>query len=112
MYCAQFLNRDEYKVQLSALRDSISQDQKQRHLNVATIATELQKLVSEVSTKASKADLLDVASVLNNFPKVHEEIDSLKVFVNNEITDKTDQILNTTVDKKELKRTVVRRLYN
>ena len=71
--------REEYKSQLSALRDSISEDQKQRHQNIARIANELQKLVSDVSSKASKSDLIDVASVLNSFPKVHEEIDNLKV---------------------------------
>jgi hypothetical protein len=34
--------REEYKSQLSALRDSISEDQKQRHQNIARIANELQ----------------------------------------------------------------------
>ena len=102
--------RDEYKSQLSALRDSISEDQKQRHQNIARIANELQKLVSDVATKASKSDLIDVASVLNSFPKVHEEIDNLKVFVNEEIQSSSDRIMETTVDKKQMKRTMTKLL--
>lgn len=102
--------RDEYKHQMALLRDSIHQDQKQRHANIARIANQLQQLVADVSTKASKSDLIDVASVLNNFPKVHEEIDSLKEFLNHEIAQKTDQIMSTTVDRKQLKKTMARLL--
>ncbi len=82
--------REEYKHELDQLRDTMLEDQTLRQHNIARLANELQVVVQDLSGKASKADLVDVANVLNSFPKVHEELDHLKLFVDQEIASKQD----------------------
>jgi hypothetical protein len=48
------LYESRYKSQLTALKDSITEDQKQRHHNIARIANELQRLVADVRRLAGE----------------------------------------------------------
>lgn len=103
---ARTVSREEYKTHLNELRESIAADQAVRQSNIARLANELHALVQEVSSKASKADLVDVASVLHSFPKVHEELDHLRLFVDQEIASKQDlqQLHEVTVTHRQLRR--------
>jgi len=98
--------RSEVEELVMRLRHDLTEEDQQRNANIVRIANDLKSLVSEVSSKASKSDLVDVANVLNSFPKVHADLDSLKMFVEREIASKQDlQLLqDATVTRKSLRR--------
>lgn len=102
--------REEYKSTLIQLKDSIKNDQEQRQLAIARLANEVHKISNEIGNKASKNDLLHISTVLNGMPKIHEEIENLKNFVNTEVAVKTEQMAQRMVDRQEVNRILSRKL--
>ena len=104
------VNREEYRLQLMEIREVMNEDQRERVAQLARIANELSKLVNDMASKASKADVLDLAQVVAAQPKVGEAVENLKGFVSASLDSRTSEIMEVAVDRKQLKRSMQRLL--
>jgi hypothetical protein len=66
--------------------------------------------MNDMTSKATKADLLHVSNILSTLPQVHDELENLKSFVNEELTTRADYFQNKAIDKKTVNKLLNKKL--
>jgi hypothetical protein len=103
MVTEKTVEREEYAKAINEISAAMADTIEERRRHIREIANQLQVIVQAVASKASKSDLIDIASVLNTFPRVQLELEQLKEFVQTTIADKTDRLVENAVDRKMLR---------
>jgi hypothetical protein len=100
------ISKTEFKALFNKLREAIHADNTNVNGKLTDLQGHLDRVQEANQRKATKSDVVDLAAIINKLPKVDNQLQTVKQFVQTTVAQETQDLLDNMVDRTQLHRSL------